>query len=77
MQIEPATRKQIAARLSIDEQYLYQIFSGRREGSPELCVAIERATDGAVMRWDLRPNDWHLIWPEITLRDDAPDWNGA
>jgi hypothetical protein len=21
--------------------------------------------DGAVMRWDLRPDDWHIIWPEL------------
>lgn len=29
------------------------------------CVAIERATDGVVTRRDLRPDDWHLIWPEL------------
>lgn len=29
------------------------------------CVAIERATAGAVTRRDLRPTDWHLIWPEL------------
>lgn len=33
------------------------------------CVAIERATNGAVTRRDLRPDDWPLIWPE--LADDA------
>lgn len=29
------------------------------------CVAIERATGGAVTRRDLRPDDWRLIWPEL------------
>ena len=29
------------------------------------CVAIERATNGQVSRRDLRPDDWHLIWPEL------------
>lgn len=29
------------------------------------CVAIERATNGAVTRKDLRPNDWQEIWPEL------------
>ncbi|WP_186084872.1 transcriptional regulator [Burkholderia gladioli] len=29
------------------------------------CVAIERATDGAVTRRDLRPDDWQDIWPEL------------
>lgn len=29
------------------------------------CVAIERATNGAVTRQDLRPDDWRDIWPEL------------
>ena len=29
------------------------------------CVAIERATQGAVTRRDLRPHDWQEIWPEL------------
>lgn len=36
-----------------------------RKPSPENCVAIERATDGAVSRRDLRPDDWQAIWPEL------------
>ena len=31
----------------------------------EKCVAIERATQGAVTRRDLRPDDWQEIWPEL------------
>jgi len=45
----------------------------RHRGIPiERCVAIERATDGRVMRWDLRPDDWRDIWPELAERADAP-----
>ncbi|PRG29273.1 hypothetical protein C6T62_24300 [Burkholderia multivorans] len=33
--------------------------------APEHCAAIERVFPGAVTRRDLRPNDWHLIWPEL------------
>lgn len=40
--------------------------------SPENCVAIERATGGAVMRWDLRPDDWDRIWPELIGTEGAP-----
>lgn len=36
-----------------------------RVPSPEYCVAIERATNGAVSRRDLRPDDWYRIWPEL------------
>ncbi len=42
--------------------------------SPENCVAIEQATDAAVTRRDLRPDDWHRIWPElVTPEHPAPE----
>ena len=31
----------------------------------EVCPAIERLTDRQVMRYDLRPNDWSEMWPEL------------
>ena len=41
--------------------------------SPENCTAIELATGGVVTRRDLRPDDWHRIWPElITAEHPAP-----
>jgi DNA-binding transcriptional regulator YdaS (Cro superfamily) len=43
-----------------------------RQPSPEYAVAIERETGGAVSRWDLRPSDWHLIWPELIGKKGAP-----
>jgi len=33
---------------------------------------LERVTGGAVMRWDSRPDDWHIHWPELVGRPDAP-----
>ena len=46
--------------------YLRKAASIGQQLGPALCVAIERATSGEVTRQDLRPNDWHLIWPELT-----------
>ena len=43
-----------------------------RQPSPENCTAIEQATDGNVMRWDLRPDDWWRIWPELIGKKGAP-----
>lgn len=43
-------------------------YAGRRP-SPEYCTAIERATGGAVTRRDLRPDDWHRIWPELVTSE--------
>lgn len=45
---------------------------GGRVPSPEKCVAIEAATKSLVRRWDLRPADWHLIWPELIGVKGAP-----
>lgn len=36
-----------------------------RAPSPENCVGLELATDGAITRKDLRPDDWWLLWPEL------------
>lgn len=30
------------------------------------CATIEIATEGAVTRKDLRPDDWGRIWPELS-----------
>jgi DNA-binding transcriptional regulator YdaS (Cro superfamily) len=46
---------------------------GLRTLAPETCVLVERETNGVVMRWDLRPDDWHRIWPELIGSDGAPE----
>lgn len=69
----------LASRLGIHTVYLSQLASRHngRQPSPELCVDIERATDGAVTRRDLRPSDWWRIWPElVTAEHPAPDPTG-
>lgn len=34
------------------------------------CYAIEKATAGSVNRRDLRPDDWHQIWPDLELPEE-------
>lgn len=46
--------------------------AGTRPVPPDVAVAIERASDGAVRRWDLREADWYRIWPEIIGSEGAP-----
>lgn len=38
---------------------------------PEHCATIEAATNGAVTRRDLRPDDWQKIWPELATQQPA------
>lgn len=53
--------------------------AGRRKPSISKSVAIEVATQGQVTRRDLRPDDWHLIWPELADAANAaqPAGEGA
>ena len=63
-----------ADRIGVTRVYLSQLAAGLndRQPSPTLCVVIERESQGAVKRWDLRPDDWHLIWPELVGSKGAP-----
>ena len=62
---------QLADATGADPQWLYQVATAWRgkRASYALAQAIERATDGAVTRQDLRPD----IWPpeEKEARDAA------
>lgn len=57
----------MAGLLGISGPTVSQWCTGIRPVPIERCVAIERATDGAVTRRDLRPDDWHEIWPELVI----------
>ena len=41
------------------------------EPPPAKCVLLEKWSKGQVTRQDLRPNDWHLIWPELVEEESA------
>ena len=38
----------------------------------QLAPEIERLSHGKYMRWDICPDVWHLRWPELLQRPDAP-----
>ncbi|WP_092939621.1 transcriptional regulator [Paracidovorax wautersii] len=59
------SRADLAACVGVSPSYLYQMEKGMRPVSPARALAIERATEGAVGRPDLRPKDWRDIWPEL------------
>lgn len=64
-----------AKRLGIKPIYLSQLAAKQdgREPSPALCVDIERESDEMVRRWELRPEDWYRIWPELIGTEGAPE----
>lgn len=60
------TQQDFATKVGINVMYLRQLAAGwqGRKPSAEVCVRIERATNGQVTRRDLR-QDWLDIWPEL------------
>lgn len=50
----------------------------RRRGIPiERCAELEAITNCAVRRWEMRPNDWATIWPELIGTEGAPKTDAA
>ncbi|MBP3980849.1 helix-turn-helix domain-containing protein [Acidovorax sp. JG5] len=68
------THKQVelARVLGVTQGAVHQWANGLTAVAIERCVPIERATDGAVTRRDLRPNDWFDIWPELADMKKQP-----
>lgn len=62
----------LASVLGVKPPTVSQWANGHRPVPVQHCVAIERATAGAVTRRDLRPDDWHLIWPELVESEPNP-----
>lgn len=56
---------QIGVKSDAQVRQWQHAYAGRLPG-PAYCLSIERATDGAVTRKDLRPDDYWLIWPDLT-----------
>lgn len=72
--ITPDDRRRIAEMVGVNPATLYQAMTSKGAGfAPAECVRIERASNCELRRWDLRPRDWHDIWPELIGTPGAPD----
>lgn len=69
----------LAAALGVSPVMVSQWASGVKSPIPlERCRPIEAATEGAVTRRDLRPDDWDVHWPElVTPEFPAPKRRAA
>ncbi|MDD3759789.1 MAG: YdaS family helix-turn-helix protein [Acidithiobacillus sp.] len=52
------TQAKLARALRITPGMVYQWLSGRRKIGANTAIRIEQATQGAVPRWELRPDLW-------------------
>lgn len=57
--------KECLELLGVSISYLRLIGYGHKRCSAKTATQLELNTNGKVTRKALRPNDWHLIWPEI------------
>jgi DNA-binding transcriptional regulator YdaS (Cro superfamily) len=73
MKLSPEDRHRIAERHNVNPASLYQTMTGKGAGlSAKKCVEIQQDCDGLLQLWDLRPNDWHQIWPMLIGIEGAP-----
>ena len=63
--ITPDERRQLAEKVGVNEQYLYQCLTGRREMSASEAVWVEQETGGKISRKMLCQGSWQAIWPEL------------
>ena len=53
----------LATALGISDSQVNQWVKGRRSIPVKYCQSIVELTEGHVSVQDLRPYDWHLVWP--------------
>lgn len=59
----------LARLLDVSVQSVCFWRDGKRSVPLSKCTDIERVTNGAVTRQQLRPDDWHRIWPELAAHE--------
>jgi len=58
-------RQERAEKVNLNEQWLCQCLSGRRDMSPAEAIRVEAASGGTVTRQMLCQGNWAKIWPEL------------
>jgi hypothetical protein len=66
-------RERLAVASGTTWHHLKNVAFSRKACGEKLAVALEHQTSGAVRRWDLRADDWWLIWPELIGAAGAPE----
>ena len=56
-------QRALANALGIADAQVNQWVTGRRSVPVKYCQSIVELTEGLVSLQELRPDDWHLIWP--------------
>ncbi|MEY2688773.1 MAG: hypothetical protein RL375_2971 [Pseudomonadota bacterium] len=68
----PTERAAFALHCGTTLAHLNNVQYGLRTASAALTKQIAIRTGNEVREWELRPADWHLIWPELIGAEGAP-----
>lgn len=71
-ELTPAERRLLAIKANVNERYLYQCLTGRRDMKPSEARRVEDATEGRLSRQALCQKTWRGIWPELIGTEGAP-----
>lgn len=66
------SQQAMATALGVTKAAVWQWKDDGRQVPVQHCAQIVRFTQGAVRHWELRPDDWHLIWPELIEAEGSP-----
>lgn len=67
------TASSLSQRLKVPNVSVSNWANGKRPIPIRWMPVIEKETNGLVTRKDMRPDDWHKLWPELYLvRSKAP-----
>lgn len=69
--LAPVERISFAESVGTTARHLANVAYGYKPLDEKVCVAVEQKTNKIVTRQELRPSDWHLIWPELAEKAAA------
>lgn len=69
--LTPDARQAFAESVGTTPKHLTNVSYGYKTLDEKVCVAIEQKTSRIVTRQEMRPTDWHLIWPELAEKAAA------
>ena len=70
-QFTPNERRALAEKLAVNEQYLYQCLTGRRDMGPTEARRVEVESGGVLTRQMICQKTWQGIWPELATTKEA------
>lgn len=68
--ISARERKDLAALIGVNEQYLYQCLTGRRDMRPAKAVEAEAKTKGRLTRQMLCQGTYAQTWPDLKSKTE-------